>query len=69
MESTTLLVCGVVAVLMFVRFWRYVISAALLVGCIYLCALIFAGYTPDSGSGSTNNAQCTTPGGIAVQCK
>lgn len=43
MNEITVLIVGVVAILLFVRFWRYILSAAILVAAIYICAMLFAG--------------------------
>ena len=68
MESSTitLIVCAAVALLCVVKFWKYAISAAILVVVVAVCALIFSGYKPDTSTSTQH--YCTTPGGIVVTC-
>ena len=65
--TITVIIIGACAVLALVKFWRYVVSAAILVAVVMICATIFAGYTPTTNG--TTNGTCYTPGGIETACK
>ena len=66
--TITVIIIGACAVLALVKFWRYIVSAAILVAVIMICIAIFAGYTPTT-SGTTSGTTCYTPGGIETVCK